>query len=187
MSDIAVANKIKQELVESLGVQANEIDPELIKLSLDIGEKLSKGETCLAAVLHIPKNKLDAMYAIAYQFYTTKKYDKAVNVFTLLSLYDPLNTNYWEGLGAACKGLGDYSRAAVAYYTLTQLRSTQMNYLFMLAECLFHINQIEGATNCLKGILLLNESEDLKNRGNNNADIVKKAQSLLTILEKKSN
>jgi type III secretion system low calcium response chaperone LcrH/SycD len=186
MTDTSVAEKIKEELVSVMGSQAENLDPEMIQLSLDLGDKLAKGEIRLADALSIPKDKLNAMYAIAYDLYSNDKYEKAVNIFGMLCLYDPLNIDYWQGLGATHKMLKHYDLAALAYSTLIQLRSTQMSYYLDLAECFLQMKQVENAKNCLQGALLIGEADNLKNRGSNCEAHVQRAKALLDLLEKKS-
>ncbi|MDR2768942.1 MAG: hypothetical protein LBB19_00060 [Puniceicoccales bacterium] len=186
MTDTSVAEKIKEELISVMGSQVENLDPEMIQLSLDLGEKLAKGEIRLADAFSIPKDKLNVMYAIAYDLYSNDKYEKAVGIFNMLCLYDPLNVDYWQGAGAAHKMLKQYEMAALAYSTLIQLRSTQMSYYLDLAECFLQMKQIENAKNCLEGVILMGEADNLKNRGSNCEAHVQRAKALLDLLEKKS-
>ncbi|MDR0392627.1 MAG: tetratricopeptide repeat protein [Puniceicoccales bacterium] len=186
MTNTSVAEKIKEELVGVMGSQVENLDPEMIQLSLDLGEKLTKGEIRLADAFNIPKDKLNAMYAIAYDLYSNDKYEKAVGLFNMLCLYDPLNVDYWQGAGAAYKMLKQYDLAAAVYGTLIQLRSTQMSYYLDLAECFLQLKQVENAKNCLQGALLIGEADNLKNRGSNCEAHVQRAKALLDLLEKKS-
>ncbi|MDR0647114.1 MAG: tetratricopeptide repeat protein [Puniceicoccales bacterium] len=186
MIDISIAEKMKEEIVAFMGPEAENVDPEMIQLSLELGNKLAKGEIRLADAFNIPKEKLNIMYAIAYDLYNNNKYEKAVGIFSVLCLYDPLNIDYWQGLGATYKLLKQYDLAAAAYSTLIQLRSTQMSYYLDLAECLLQTKKIEEAKKCLQGVLSIGESDDLKNRGNNCEAHVQRAKALLNLLEKKS-
>ncbi|MDR1254477.1 MAG: tetratricopeptide repeat protein [Puniceicoccales bacterium] len=186
MIDKSVAEKMKEEMVAFMGPKAENVDPEMIQLSVELGDKLAKGEIRLADALSIPKEKLNIMYAIAYDLYDNNKYEKAVNIFNMLCLYDPLNTDYWQGLGATQKLLKKYELAALAYSTLIQLRNTQMAYYLDLAECLLQMERIEDAKKCLQGILSIGESNELKNHGTNCEAYVQRAKALLALLEKKS-
>ncbi|MDR0755997.1 MAG: tetratricopeptide repeat protein [Puniceicoccales bacterium] len=186
MTDISVAEKIKEELVSVMGSKAENVDPEMIQLSLDVGKKLATGEMRLADAFNIPKDKLNVMYAIAYDLYSNDKYEKALGIFNMLCIYDPLNVDYWQGVGATYKMLKQYELAAAAYGTLVKLRSTQMSYYLDLAECFLQLKQVENAKNCLEGVILMGEADNLKNRGNNCEAHVQRAKALLALLEKKS-
>ena len=54
---------------------------------------------------------LDALYALAYQYYNAGSYTDASNIFKVLCMCDPACEDYAFGLASCMQGLKQYANA----------------------------------------------------------------------------
>lgn len=103
------------------------------------GEKVKemegpRSETAMGKILNqsaVPKNLIgvnnqvaEGMYAQAYRFYNTGKYEEACHLFRLLIMLDSTEPKYTMGLAACFHMMKNY-RAAVEMYTLCAIVDPQ--------------------------------------------------------------
>ena len=172
------------ELQKEFGPEAQNLTEETVKLCLDVGEQLSQGKVRVRDVLQIPDEHLEMLYAVAYNFYQDNKIEQASKIFVMLCTYDPVESKYWEGLGATLKLLKRYNDAVCVYYILTQLHALKISYYLDLAECFLKMNQPEAAKQCCELIIFMAENETFKAENTDAASCLEKAQRLQKILNK---
>ena len=63
-------------------------------------EMIEKGLTTVREQKGITDAEMNAVYAVAHNFYMTGRYEDAETVFKFLVIFDHLNPKYWIGLGA---------------------------------------------------------------------------------------
>ena len=77
-------------------------------------KSLMKGEPFKMA-RGISDEELNAVYSLAYSYYSTGRYDEALKLFKFLVLFDHMSQKYWIGLGSAHQMLKNYDEAIAAY------------------------------------------------------------------------
>lgn len=77
-------------------------------------KSLMKGEP-LKMAKGISDEELNAVYSLAYSYYSTGRYDEALKLFKFLVLFDHMSQKYWIGLGSAQQMLKNYDEAIAAY------------------------------------------------------------------------
>lgn len=144
---------------------------------VEVARLLSKGNT-LAQLASITDEQMDALYALAYQYYNAKNYSDALKIFKVLSIYDSSNEKYYMGVASCEHGLKNYEKAADMYSLACALGGLiDPKPMFFAAICLLKVNQKDRATVALESTKIMgreNNSED--------ADFKKKAEELLKIL-----
>lgn len=138
---------------------------------------LAKGYN-LADLSGLSEEHMEALYALAYQYYEADNFQDAKNIFTSLCLYDTNNEKYYMGLAATLHSLGEYKNAA-DMYSVACVLSGLLNPepMYFASICLLKNNQKEDAIVAL-------ESIDIMGREGNKLDISfkEKAKNLLSIL-----
>lgn len=100
---------------------------------------------------HLGHEDAKVLYSQAYHFYNAGLYTKAKDCFRVLAAIQPLNYNYWYGLGASCQMLKDFD-SAVQAYSLGALadKDEQDPYPHLhAAECLMALKKFERAEKAL--------------------------------------
>ncbi len=175
------ATKPKEKMAQNDSSNA-----ELEQLSQEISEALAKGEMTLKEAFDMPQDKLDMMYALAYDLYQNDKYEKATKIFNVLCIYDPLKLDYWLGLGACQKMLEQYEGAIMAYHTVLSLDPSNFVSYLDMAECLFKLKQLPAAKKFVEAMLLMSKDGKLVPSTDRNRAALQKAQVMMTLLEKVS-
>lgn len=180
--DTETAKKIHEEVKKHFGSEFGDLDPEIIKLTGDVSEMLSTGKMTLREAFDLPQEKLDLMYAIAYDLYSNDKYEKASMLFNALCVYEPLKVDYWLGLGATKKMLKEYEHAVIAYHSIISLRPTMMSPYLDMAECLLKIKQVDAAKKFLAAVVEIGKDKELAAKNSDASECVLKAKTLLELL-----
>lgn len=178
-SQQVVLDQLKKVLIDALGPEAQNIDVNDFLTRMDQSRHLMDGNHRLMDILGISKEKMDVLYAIAYNLYKNRKFEKAQNIFSVLCICDPLNVDYWTGQANTLKNQQAYDLAIPGYHTLIKLRPSNLTYYLDLAECFLHLQQKEGAKNCLEALLLIADNPDLRKETPNAQVIIERAKDLL--------
>jgi len=80
-----------------------------------IAKKFLRGEVTLADLLNLDDKEIEVIFLMGHYLYNYGKYQAALNVFSVLTLYKPFVSRYWRAAGAANQALKKYSEAIVAY------------------------------------------------------------------------
>ncbi len=114
----------------------------------------------------LSKEDLDALYVIAYNLYSEKKYQEAVQIFETITFYNHFDRRGWTGAAACYQMLGRYSDAIVAYSSSSLIDVQDPLPIFHSVECYIALKRYSEALSALEAIQLLtkNNSEfaDLK-------------------------
>lgn len=97
-------------------------------------------------------DKIEEVYAVAFNFYQNGKYQEALSIFRLLSLSNPHEQKYWAGLGACHKMLKNYADAVQSYTLAAMIDETDPMIFFHSADCLFSLGMIENALQMLDSV-----------------------------------
>ena len=69
----------------------------------------------LKEVKGISNEELNAVYSLAYSYYSTGRYEDALKLFKFLVLFDHMSQKFWIGLGSTQQMLKHYDEAIAAY------------------------------------------------------------------------
>jgi type III secretion system low calcium response chaperone LcrH/SycD len=121
----------------------------------DLVQRVLDGETTLKSEWNLRPEELETMYAVAYNQYANKKYQEAMQAFSLLLLFDPLEYKYLLGSAGCLQMTGRYEMAAVTYLHASAVDQTAPAPFLHLAECLLKLEDREGTRYSLKRVLEL--------------------------------
>lgn len=94
----------------------------------------------------------EALYEMAFDYYSSGKYQEAIDVFYLLILTDAENAKYWIGIAAAHQMLQEYEDAISGYAFAAMLDEENPMPHLHAAECLFAIQNIDEALSALAAV-----------------------------------
>ena len=172
------------ELKKTFGDIASNLTEEAVEMSLNLGQQLAQGKMRIKDVLQISDKHMEALYAIAYNFYQENKYEDANKIFTFLCRCDPIKPKFWEGLAATEKLQKHYNEAITFYYVLTQIRPLKISYYLDLAECFIKMDQKSTAKQCCQLVEFM-VGNPVFNKENSDAETcLKKAKLMQKFLKK---
>ncbi|WP_295354365.1 SycD/LcrH family type III secretion system chaperone [Succinivibrio sp.] len=139
---------------------------------------IEKGSS-LGDLVGLDSDKLEVMYAYAYNLYSSGQYADSEKIFRALVVYDGSITKYWVGLAACRENQKAFQEAAELYAmgaTMGGLQDPEPMYYSAL--CRLKADQKENAIAALEFI-------DLMGKGNSPHDlqIKAKAKALLETLK----
>lgn len=108
-------------------------------------ELISSGNFDVKKFYGLDDNCTEAIYAYGYQIFQQKKYDKAMQIFSVLCFLDKNNEKYFEAFASASMLAENYISAMMAYTTLMALGYVKPKYFYGLGECCLKMNKIEEA------------------------------------------
>lgn len=99
-----------------------------------------------------PIQEPDAIYAIAYEFYSHGHYKEASSLFSHLVIQETKNVSYWMGLGASLQMQKEYLKALDAYTAAAILEVEERDPLphFYAAQCLIVLKDVKSALQALE-------------------------------------
>jgi len=130
-----------------------EITPEIIDQAarlVDLSQRVLDGETTIKAELNLKDEELETMYAVAYNQYANKKYQEALQAFTLLLYFDPLEYKFLLGSAGCLQMMGHLEMALVTYLNASAVDKSSPAPFLHMAECLLKLKDRQGAADALK-------------------------------------
>jgi type III secretion system low calcium response chaperone LcrH/SycD len=152
---------------------------EVLERVEDLVKHFSDGGT-LRTMLQIGDEELEAMYAVAYSQYSAKKYEKAIDIFKFLCLYDHNEARWFYGLGTAQQAREDYAAAVNSYAVATLLDVDDPRPQAQAGYCLMALERWPEARSALEGALMACGREDRF------ADVRRQAEALLMTAKARS-
>lgn len=145
-----------------------------------ITEGLMKGLTVADVTNADPKN-LEALYALAYNYYTVQDYQNAQTIFQALCVYKHNEEKYWLGLAGCRQALENY-QGAVDAYSMAGLSSALKNPVpfFYASQCFLKMDDKESATGSLQSLLTMGDDSNREH-----LLCKEKAREILKLLEEK--
>jgi type III secretion system low calcium response chaperone LcrH/SycD len=134
--------------------EAREADPEVARLT-ELAQEIMAGRTDLAVIQGITDDELEAVYALGHGFYTSGKYDDAVEMFRFLCTHRHMEPRYWLGLGAAKQLVGDPAAAVQAYGVCSLLDSADPQPPLRAAECFRLLGDEASARSALEAAITI--------------------------------
>lgn len=121
---------------------------------------LLKGLT-IADVTDADPKTLDALYALAYNYYTAQDYEKAQTIFQALCVYKHNEEKYWLGLGGCRQALQEYGKAIDAYSIAGFAGALKDPVPFFYAsQCFLKLGDKEGAIGSLQSLLTMGDDNN---------------------------
>ncbi len=80
-----------------------------------IAKKFLRGEVTLADLMQLDDKEIEVIFLMGHYLYNYGKYQAALNIFSVLTLYKPFMSKYWRAAGASNQALKKYKEAIVAY------------------------------------------------------------------------
>jgi tetratricopeptide (TPR) repeat protein len=80
-----------------------------------LAKKFMRGEIQLSELMGLDDKEVEVIFLMGHYLYNFGKYQSALNVFSVLTLYKPFVSRYWRAAGAANQALKRYKEAIVAY------------------------------------------------------------------------
>ncbi len=80
-----------------------------------VAKKFLRGEVTLAELMQLDDKEIEVIFLMGHYLYNFGKYQPALNIFSVLTLYKPFMSKYWRAAGAANQALKKYKEAIVAY------------------------------------------------------------------------
>lgn len=158
-------------------LSADIIDTDYYKLLGIMGEYLS-GQKTMSEIKGISTETMEVAYALAYEFYSRKKYDKAEELFGFLTHLNHLDQRSWLGLGGCRQMLSKYDKALEAYAFATLLKRDDPRAPFHAAECFFQKGEFDGAQESLENAI------EFAGGKNEHKAIQAKAEQLMKAIDK---
>jgi type III secretion system low calcium response chaperone LcrH/SycD len=85
------------------------------KLVEHIARSFLKGDITLAELLELDDSEIQMIFMLGNYLYNYGKYQPALNIFSMLTVYKPFVSKYWRAAGAANQALKKYNEAITAY------------------------------------------------------------------------
>ena len=128
---------------------AEEIDKDI----KDLAKKLFQDGATLGEIKGITPRELNAVYQMGLGFYNTGRYDDAEKVFTVLVMFDHLESKYWLAAGAVQQVKKNFEKAKVAYSQAALLDIHSPKPQYYVAECFLALGQKDDAVASLDTLL----------------------------------
>jgi type III secretion system low calcium response chaperone LcrH/SycD len=152
---------------------------EVLERVENLVKHFSNGGT-LGTMLQIGDEELEAMYAVAYSQYAARKYDKAIDIFKFLCLYDHNEARWFYGLGVAQQAKEDYAAAVNSYAVATLLDVDDPRPQTQAGYCLLALERWAEAQSALEGaVMTCSEQAQF-------ADVRRQTEALLTTAKAKN-
>lgn len=112
------------------------IDPkDLLKLD-ELMKLFDSGAMTVAQMRGITTEEMETVYALAYDYYRTGRYDEAETLFAFLTTFDHFNEKYWMGMGAVLQVKKKFEKAVQVYsYVAAILNLENVKASYYAAEC----------------------------------------------------
>lgn len=141
-------------------------------------EHIGAGGT-LRGLLDIGDEELEAIYAVAYNHFTAHKFDKAIELFKFLCLYDHTEPRWFYSLGITQQQSGDYEGALNSYGVATILDVDDPRPQAQAGYCLMAMDRWKEAKDAFDGAMIACGDDPA------HAGVKGQCESMLSVVEKK--
>lgn len=101
-------------------------------------------------ILGLSNETMKKFHQIALNLLSNKSYEEAFNVFLLLTVLNPYQSDFWLGLGEASQKLLDFDMAIDAFEMAAISHLENPIPYFYLAKCFFSLHDRENALNAIE-------------------------------------
>ena len=115
-----------------------------------IAKKFLRGEVSLGDLFSLSDREIEVIFMMGHYLFNYGKYQAALNVFSVLTMYKPMVSKYWRSAGAANQALKKYKEAIVAYdMALTTNFEDVISYTYR-GESKISLGQVDEGINDLR-------------------------------------
>ncbi len=129
-----------------------EIDQATLERINEAADAFIKDNATLKEIKGISNEELEAVYALAFGYYQTGRWDDAGKLFQFLVLFDHLNQKYWMGLGAVQQVKKDFKSAISSYAYASFLDLDNPKPQLHAAECYLALGDKTNAASALAAL-----------------------------------
>jgi len=117
----------------------------------ELAEALKQSQTPLHELKGIRIEEMEAVYALAHDYYQTGRFEDAETLFRFLTMFDHLNAKFWMGYAAVEQVLKHYDKAIAAYaYVCVTLDVHNVKAAYYAAECYLAKGDRENAQSSIE-------------------------------------
>jgi tetratricopeptide (TPR) repeat protein len=155
--------KKHEQANEDAKKQGDEKSQEAYQAELqNVAEKVLAGQFDMQKYYGLTDDGLETIYALGHEMFSHKQYDKAFNIFLLLSILKPDLPKYTTASGLACYMKGNYESAADFFRAALLSGGYTTKNLIRIAECSLKLERFEETIVYLDEIISIANSENLK-------------------------
>ena len=126
----------------------------------ELREAVEQSLTPLHELKGIKREQLEAVYALAHDYYRTGNYEKAETLFRFLTLFDHFSEKYWMAYGAVEQVLKKWDAAIAAYGMVCMTFDVHnVKAAFYAAQCHLGRGDRENALSALEHVKTFAEPE----------------------------
>ncbi len=109
-----------------------------------------RGDITLAELMELNDSEIQVVFMLGNYLYNYGKYQPALHIFSMLTVYKPFVSKYWRAAGAASQALKKYPEAITAFdMALSTNINDAISYTYR-GECKLASGQEEGGIEDLK-------------------------------------
>jgi tetratricopeptide (TPR) repeat protein len=116
-------------------------------------EKEIQENGTLAASIGVTEEEKQQAYALGYQFFQQKKYDKAMTIFEALHVMDPLNKDFAKAMAATLQMSGNLPDAAIHYLMAYFFHPEELEFALQSGRCMIEVGEVPQAYFILNAIV----------------------------------
>lgn len=147
------------------------------KLVEFMANKFMRGEVSLAELFALKPREVEVIFMMGHYLFNYGKYQAALNVFSVLTMYKPMVSKYWRAAGAANQALKKYKEAVLAYdMALTTNFEDVISYTYR-GESKISLGQVEDGLVDLRKAVEVGTNKPFYNKW------VNRAKTLLSVRE----
>lgn len=146
---------IKQDIIEVLSIE--ELEPffcDLGKINEEhlrhppesITQKLTNRETVsLQELFDISNHTMQKIYTLGYQYYQNKDYDRAIDIFSVVTAFNPFISDFWNALALCYQANKQWNLAIEAFTLACKTNESSVAPIISRAECCLKLNLLDEA------------------------------------------
>ncbi|GAA0337879.1 SycD/LcrH family type III secretion system chaperone [Morganella psychrotolerans] len=124
----------------------------------ELNDFISEGGS-LAMLKNISEAELEKIYAVAYDFYESGKYQDAESLFQVLCILNHYDSRFFLALGACRQHQEHYHQALETYSYASLMSPSDPRFPFHAGECLLHMKEFSTAKQAFAGAQLLAKTQ----------------------------
>lgn len=147
---------IRQDIIEVLKEEQLEIffndiskinEESLAKLPEAAKKMISGGEDRLTYqdFFGLSNETLRSMYTLGYQYFEQKDYKKAVDVFSVVTTFNPYISDFWNAMALCYQNLQEYQKALDTFSVACETNQNAVGPRISRAECCLNLNLLSQA------------------------------------------
>lgn len=128
-------------------------EKELLAKAEELVRHFAAGGT-MKTLVGLTAADLEAIYSVAYSHFVARKYDKAIDLFKFLCLYDHTEPRWAYGLGVTRQAKGEHAEALQAYGMAVLLDVDDPRPQTQAGYCLMALERWPEAVSALEGAIM---------------------------------